>query len=64
MWQQGFGLYQFAWGSKKTLSAENYAKGRQKLMADERRNQSVPIGVMPKSPWLFLQRWNKKRGKW
>ena len=42
----GFGLPQFAWGSKQTLNAENYAKGRQKLMAMKGQS-GVPIGVMP-----------------
>jgi phage major head subunit gpT-like protein len=43
----GFGLWQFAWGSKQTLSKANYAIGREALMG-MKGDYGRPLGLMPK----------------
>ena len=43
----GFGFWQFAWGSKQTLSATNYALARSSLMG-MKGDYGRPLGIMPK----------------
>lgn len=42
----GFGLWQFAWGSKQTLNATNYGAARSAL-SGMKGDHGRPIGVMP-----------------
>ena len=42
----GFGFWQFAWGSKQTLNATNYATARAALM-NMKGDFGRPLGVMP-----------------
>jgi len=43
----GFGFWQFAWGSKQTLSKTTYALARESLMA-LKGDYGRPLGVMPR----------------
>lgn len=43
----GFGLWQFAWGSKQTLNKANYEIARQSLMG-MKGDYGRPLGIMPK----------------
>ena len=43
----GFGFWQFAWGSKQTLNAANYAKARKALM-EMKGDFGRPLGLKPK----------------
>ena len=43
----GYGFWQFAWGSKQTLSETTYALGRSSLMG-MKGDYGRPLGIMPK----------------
>ncbi|MFZ5746367.1 MAG: Mu-like prophage major head subunit gpT family protein [Pseudomonadota bacterium] len=43
----GFGFWQFAWGSKQTLNATNYAIARAAMMG-MKGDYGRPLGIMPK----------------
>lgn len=43
----GFGFWQFAWGSKQTLNAANYANARAKL-SGMKGDHGSPLGIRPK----------------
>lgn len=43
----GFGFWQFAWGSKQTLNAANYANARAKL-SGLKGDHGRPLGIRPK----------------
>lgn len=43
----GYGFWQFAWGSKQTLNAANYAAGREAMMG-MKGDYGRPLGLMPR----------------
>ncbi|MGJ5203632.1 Mu-like prophage major head subunit gpT family protein [Bradyrhizobium sp. HKCCYLR20261] len=49
----GYGLWQYAWGSKQTLNKANYANARQSMMA-MRGDHGRPLGVLQQGKPLLV----------